>query len=102
MLDKLPVDCLLGRSSFGQTLSRENFLEQWERNVSDHNSDTNEAFVMTRRQKMLRDAQERTDALIDRENILAVKSLSKKELKGNGLQQGDLRRLFEDKELVQE
>ena len=102
VLDKLPVDCLLGRSSFGQTLSWENVLEQWERNVSGHNSDTNEAFASTRRQKMLRDAQERADTLINQENTLALKSLSKKELKGNGLGQGDLRRLFEDKELVQE
>lgn len=77
-------------------LFRENVLERWERNVSDHNSDTNEAFVLTRRQKMLKDAQERADALIDRDNTLPLKSLSKKELKGNGLDQGDLRRLFED------
>jgi len=28
VMDKLPVDCLLGRSSFGQTLSRKNVLEQ--------------------------------------------------------------------------
>ena len=34
VLDKLPVDCLLGRSSFGQTLSKENVLKQWEQNVS--------------------------------------------------------------------
>ena len=33
VLDRLPVDCLLGRSSFGQALSRENVLEQWERNL---------------------------------------------------------------------
>ena len=102
VLDKLPVDCLLRRSSFGQTLSWENVLEQWERNVSGHNSDTNEAFALTRRQKMLRDAQERADTSIDQENTPALKNLSKKELKGNGLRQGDLRRLFEDKELVQE
>ena len=33
VLDKLPVDCLLGRSSFGKTLSRQNILDQWEENV---------------------------------------------------------------------
>lgn len=27
-LDKLPVDCLLGRSSFGKTLSKQNVLDQ--------------------------------------------------------------------------
>ena len=96
VLDKLPVDCLLGRSSFGQTLSRENVLEQWGKNASGHYSNTNEAFVLTRRQKTLKDAQKRADALIDRENSLAVKSLSKKPLKENGLEQGDLRILFGD------
>ena len=99
VLDILPVDCLLGRSSFGQTLSRENVLEQWEKNVSGHNSNSNEAFVLTRRQKTLKDAQKRADALIDRKNSLVVKSLSKKPLKENGLEQGDLRILFGDKEL---
>ena len=99
VLDKLPVDCLLGRSSFGQTLSRENVLEQWEKNVSGHNSNSNEAFVSTRRQKTLKDAQKRADALIDRKNSLVVKSLSKKPLKENGLEQGGLRILFGDKEL---
>lgn len=59
-------------------------------------------FALTRRQKMLRDAQERADTLIDQENTPVLKNLSKKELKGNGLRQGDLRRLFEDKELVKE
>ena len=32
VLDKLPFDCLLGRSSFGQTLSKKHDLEQWEKN----------------------------------------------------------------------
>ena len=78
------------------------FWSSGKETFSGHNSDTNEAFVLTQRQKMLKDAQERADALIDRENTLALKSLSKKELKENGLEQGDLRRLFEEKELVQE
>lgn len=58
VLDKLPVHIFLGRSSFGQTstLSRENVLEQWERNVSGHNSNTNKAFVLKRRQRTLKDA----------------------------------------------
>ena len=33
VLDRLPVDCLLGRSSFGRTLSRQSVLDQWERNA---------------------------------------------------------------------
>ena len=48
VLDKLPVDCLLGRSSFGKTLSRQNILEQWEENVSAADAGGQEAFVVTR------------------------------------------------------
>ncbi|XP_068684916.1 uncharacterized protein [Montipora foliosa] len=96
VLDKLPVDCLLGRSSFGQTLSKENVLKQWERNVSDYDCKINEAFVLTRGQKALVDAQRRADALIDRENSLAVETLSKKEPRQHGLKQGDLPTLFGD------
>ena len=33
VLDKLPVECLLGRSAFGQTLSWKNVLEQCEKSV---------------------------------------------------------------------
>ena len=98
MLDRLPIDCLLGRSFFGQTLSRENVLEQWERNISGYNSKSAEAFVLTRHQEALEDAQQRMDALVDRENSLAVKGLSKKEPKRDGLEQGNLRMPFGDKE----
>ena len=97
VLNKLPVDCLLGRSSFGQTLSKENVLKQWERNVSDYDCKINEAFVLTRGQKALVDAQRREDALIDRENSLAVETLSKKEPRQHGLKQGDLPTLFGDR-----
>ena len=96
VLNKLPVDCLLGRSSFGQTLSKENVLKQWERNVSGYDSKTNEAFVLTRGQKALVDAQRRADALIDHENSLAVETLSKKEPRQDELKQGDLSTLFGD------
>ena len=97
VLDKLPVDCLLGRSSFGQTLSKENVLKQWEQNVSGYVSNFNEAFVLTRGQKALEDAQRRADALIDRENSLSVETLSKKEPRQDGLNQGDLQMLFGDR-----
>ena len=97
VLNKLPVDCLLGRSSFGQTLSKENVLKQWERNISDYDCKINEAFVLTRGQKALVDAQRRADALIDRENSLAVETLSKKEPRQHGLKQGDLPTLFGDR-----
>ena len=97
VLDKLPVDCLLGRSSFGKTLSRQNILYQWEENVSADEIGEQEAFVMTRRQRALEEAQLRADELIDRESSLAVKSLSKKQTKTEGPEEGDLQVLFEGK-----
>jgi len=84
VLDRLPVDCLLGRSSFGRTLSRQSVLDQWERNALADDTGGDDAFVMTRRQKALEEAQLKADELIDRENSLAVKSLSKKETKPEG------------------
>lgn len=52
---------------------------------------------MTRRQRALEEAQLRADELIDRESSLAVKSLSKKETKTEGPEEGDLQILFEGK-----
>jgi len=99
VLDRLPVDCLLGRSSFGQTLSRQNVLDQWERNALADDTGGDEAFVMTRRQKALEEAQLEADKLIDKEitvkSLYAVKSLSKKETKPEGPVEGDLQILFE-------
>ena len=97
VLDKLPVDCLLGRSSFGKTLSRQNILDQWEENVWAADASGQEAFVVTRRQRALEEAQFREDELIDRESSIAVKSLSKKETKREGAEEGDLQTLFEGK-----
>lgn len=94
-LDTLPVDCLLGRSSFGKTLSKQAILDQWEKNLSVEDDSGHEAFVMTRRQRTLEDAQTRADELIDRESSLAVKSLSKKEVKPDAPEMGDLQLLFE-------
>ena len=67
------------------------------RNVSEYDCKINEAFVLTRVQKALADAQRRADALIDRENSLAVETLSKKEPRQHGLKQGDLPTLFRDR-----
>ena len=78
VFDRLPVDCLLGRSSFGQTLCKESILDQWENNILAHDRKTNEEFVMTRRQKSLEEAQKRADEMIDRENSFAVRNLSQK------------------------
>ncbi|KAK3701535.1 hypothetical protein QZH41_007903 [Actinostola sp. cb2023] len=97
--DKLPVDCLLGRSSYGKTLAKQNILDQWEKNVpsdsSGNRSVEDEAFVLTRRQA-LEIAQQRADDLIDRENELSLKSLAKPDTKSEGLKEGDLAALFED------
>ena len=97
--NKLPVDCLLGRSSFGKTLSKQNIIDQWEKTVpyssSDERSDEEEAFVLTRRQA-LEIAQQRADDLIDRENELSLKSLAKPDTKNEVLKEGDLPVLFEE------
>ena len=97
VLDKLPVDCLLGRSSFGKTLSRQNILDQWKENVSAADASGQQAFVVTRRQRASEEAQLRADELSDRESSIAVKSLSKKETKREGAEEGDLQTLFEGK-----
>ncbi|KAK3729695.1 hypothetical protein QZH41_004571 [Actinostola sp. cb2023] len=97
--DKLPVDCLLGRSSYGKSLAKQNILDQWEKNVpsdsSGNRSVEDEAFVLTRRQA-LEIAQQRADDLIDRENELSLKSLAKPDTKSEELKEGDLAALFED------
>ena len=88
--DKLPVDCLLGRSSFGKTLSKQNVLDQWHNNTSTLSSECNEAFVLTRQQKVLEEGQKQADEEVDRENALAVRNLSKKETKKEVLKEGVL------------
>ena len=91
----LPVECLLGRSSFAKTLTKQDILDQWEKNLSVEDDSGHDAFVMTRRQRALEDVQTRADELIDRESSLAVKSLSKKEAKPDAPEIGDLQLLFE-------
>jgi hypothetical protein len=98
VMDRLPVDCLLGRSSFGKTLTRQNVLDQWERNVNLSDKERGEAFVMTRRQKALEEVQHRANQLIDRENELAAKSLAKREVVNEGPEEGDLHLLFGNEE----
>ena len=72
-------------------------MDQWEENVRAADAGGQEAFVMTRRQRALEEAQLRADELIDRESSIAVKSLSKKETKREGPEEGDLQTLFEGK-----
>ena len=91
--ENLPVDCLLGRSSYGQTLTRQHLLDQWEDKIGD----SSQAFVMTRRQTALQKAQERSEKLLDRENYVATKTLSTKPEKEKDPWDGnDLQNLFEE------
>ena len=46
VLDKLLVNCLLGRSFFEKTL-----LDQWQKNVSADDAGGQEAFIVNRRQR---------------------------------------------------
>lgn len=82
IVDDLPVDCLLGRSSYGRSLTREDLLEQWENEIPNCESiEFDEAFVVTRRQAGLKAAQERRDKVIDRENEVVKRVLlNKKDL----------------------
>jgi len=46
VIENLPVDCLLGRSSYGRVITRQNLLNQW--------GDCDQAFVVTRNQIRMR------------------------------------------------
>ncbi|RUA04454.1 MAG: hypothetical protein DSY43_06235 [Gammaproteobacteria bacterium] len=80
VMAKLPVDCLLGCSSYGQTLSQDDLIQHWEHIIKIADSPTvmenDTAYVTTRRQALLKAAQERADRLLDRENVLAAKTLA--------------------------
>ena len=93
-MKNLPVDCLLGRSSYGKSLVKENLLDHWEQAINSeieprlvHNdNDTDKtAYVVTRRQAALVEAQSRLDKLTDKHNELAIKTLSPKEPRKNEL-----------------
>ena len=85
VLDNLPVDCLLGKSSYCKTLTKDDILRHWENvtgiheeadSIVDNNVIDDQAFVVTRRQALLRAAQEREEELINRENNLMSKTLA--------------------------
>ena len=81
VLDDLPVDCLLGRSSFGRSFGREDLLMHWE--CEDLDSEilhSEDAFFVTRSQSALNAAQERRDKLVDRENKIVQEMMVKEEL----------------------
>ena len=54
--------------------------------------------MLTRQQKVLEEAQKQADEVVDRENALAVRNLSKKETKKEVLKEGVLPTLFEEPE----
>ena len=103
VMKNLPVDCLLGRSSYGKSLVKENLLEHWEQAVNSKlepelldNSTNDLAYVVTRRQAALLEAQTRLDKLTDNHNELAIKTLSPQESKNHELSEDiELRILFE-------
>lgn len=80
IMDSLPVDILLGRSSYGQTLTKEDVLAQWEDATMSDVIDN--AFVLTRQQSKLQRAQARREEQIDRESTAAVKHLTPPPSKG--------------------
>ena len=102
VMKNLPVDCLLGRSSYGKTLAKKNLLHHWEQAVDLNTdlkgacSDTNKsAFVTTRRGAALVEAQNRLDKLIDKQNELVIKTLSpKKSVKDNTHETIEVSNLF--------
>ena len=53
IVDNLPVDCLLGRSSYGRVVCREDLLKQWE-----------DAYAVTTRSQTQEKAQKRIDKLM--------------------------------------
>lgn len=67
IVDNLPVDCLLGRSSYGTIVTRDDLLDHW--------GADEKAMVMTRSQTKQR-AQERLNELVDRENDMSKKTLT--------------------------
>ena len=72
VVDNLPVDCLLGRPSYGKSLDRQDVINHWE-SVSSIQIPTDDTAYVVTRSKTLRDAiQARHDALVDRENDMAL------------------------------
>ena len=91
VMKTLPVDCLLGRSSYGKSLVKENLFDHWEQAVNSKSEPEldkgthDSAYVVTRRQAVLIEAQNRLDKLTDKHNELAIKTLSPQESKNHEL-----------------
>jgi hypothetical protein len=101
VMHNLPVDCLLGRSSFGLSLTKEDLLKQWDQCVryscQPGNLAEGQAFVLTRRQVALQQAQTQLDQRIDKQNQMIVEKLQWNENQGNNESVDDynLNELFE-------
>ena len=93
----MPVDCLLGRPSYGKSLDRQDVINHWE-SVSSIQIPTDDTAYVVTRSKTLRDAiQARHDALVDRENDMALKTLAKPELRTlHEVDRKDLDNLFRE------
>ena len=87
VMHNLPVDCLLGRSSFGLSLTREDLLKQWDQCIEypckSGDATNGQAFVLTRRQAALQNAQTLLDQGIDEQNQMAEKKLHWDDIKDN-------------------
>ena len=77
VMENLPVDCLLGRWSYGRSITKQDLLDHWEYIVDGNSSQPEhkgQAFVITRRQASLHSAQKHLDDLIDRQNKTVLKA----------------------------
>ena len=108
VMHNLPVDCLLGRSSFGLSLTKEDLLKQWDQCIEypckSGDATNGQAFVLTRRQAALQNAQTLLDQRIDEQNQMAVKKLHWDDIKDNSelVDDYNLKMLFESKFNVKE
>ena len=103
VMKTLPVGCLLGRSSYGKSLVKENLLDHWEQAVNSKSEPEldkgthDSAYVITRRQAVLIEVQNRLDKLTDKHNELAIKTLSPRESKNHELSEDiELGNLFDE------
>ena len=88
VVHNLTVDCLLGGSSFGLSLTKEDLLKKWDQCIEypckPGDLTKGQAFVLTRRQvALLQNAQTLLDRRIDEQNQVAVKKLHWDYIKDN-------------------
>ena len=100
VVDRLPTDCLLGRSSYGKSLTQDDIMAHWSNNANlDGVEEIDEALVVTRRQAILEAAQKRNEEIFDRENEIAQRNVSKPRTvdnSDNSICASELNVLFQD------